>query len=183
MFASSEDLTIVEVFADVCCPFTHVGLRRMSDQRQRLGQRDLSLWVRAWPLEIVNGDPLDPTMIAEEVDALRSSVAPDLFASFDPSSFPSTSIPALALAAAGYRHDARTGEAVSLELRALLFEQGRDISDSAVLAEVERRFDVRAEQRDVDSVRSDHREGRERDVIGSPHFFTPGGSYFCPTLE
>ena len=78
---------LIETFADVCCPFTHVGLRRLSDRRDHSGRTDVALWVRAWPLEIVNGDPLDPVMIAEEVDALRASVAPDLFASFDPSKF------------------------------------------------------------------------------------------------
>jgi len=173
----------LEVFADVCCPFTHVGLRRMSDRRHQLGRDDVVLWVRGWPLEVVNGEPLDPNLIAEEVDALRDSVAPDLFASFDASRFPTSSIPAMALAAAGYRRDARTGEAVSLELRGLLFEQARDISDPAVLDDVERRFDLRVEPRDTDSVHTDHRDGRDRGVIGSPHFFTPNGSFFCPTLD
>jgi len=174
---------VLEVFADVCCPFTHVGLRRLADHRRRVGRSDVVLWVRAWPLETVNGAPLDPEMIAEEVDALRASVAPDLFGSFDPSMFPSTSIPAMALAAAGYRRDARTGEAVSLELRDLLFEHARDISDPAVLADVERRFMVRSDPRDVESVRTDHADGRERGVTGSPHFFTTHDSFFCPTLD
>ena len=90
----------LEVFADVACPFAHAGLARFHAFRVQRGLDAPVLRVRAWPLEIVNGAPLDPEMIAEEVDALRASVAPDLFGSFDPSKFPSTSIPAMALAAA-----------------------------------------------------------------------------------
>ena len=29
-------MTAIEVFADVCCPFTHVGLRRIIDRRHDL---------------------------------------------------------------------------------------------------------------------------------------------------
>ena len=50
----------LEVFADVCCPFTHVGLRRIVRRRAELGRDDVVLVVRAWPLELVNGVPLDP---------------------------------------------------------------------------------------------------------------------------
>ena len=46
--------------------------------------------VRAWPLELVNGTPLDSAMIGEEVDELRAQVAPDLFTGFDLSGFPGT---------------------------------------------------------------------------------------------
>ena len=52
-----------------------------------------------------------------EIDALRATVAPDLFAGFDPKTFPRTSIPAFGLAAAAYRVDDATGEAVSFALR------------------------------------------------------------------
>jgi hypothetical protein len=40
---------------------------------------------------------------------------------------------------------------------------------------------VRAEDREA--VDRDHAEGVERGVVGSPHFFTPGGDFFCPTLD
>jgi predicted DsbA family dithiol-disulfide isomerase len=167
---------MVEVFADVCCPFTHVGLRRFVEIREQLGRHDVGLVVRAWPLEIVNGEPLVASFVADEV-------APDLFRRFVPEQFPSTSLPALAVAAAAYRRSAATGEAVSLELRDLLFEQGVDISTPAVLDEVARRHGIRVDERDRESVHSDLAEGRERGVVGSPHFFTSGGAFFCPSLE
>jgi predicted DsbA family dithiol-disulfide isomerase len=121
--------------------------------------------------------------VADEVAELRAQVAPDLFTGFDPGSFPSTSLPSLALTAAAYRHDQTTGEAVALALRDLVFEQGRDISDPAVLDEVAARFGIDAEPADADTVTADHDEGMARGVVGSPHFFTPEGSFFCPSLD
>lgn len=180
----SEDAgPFIEVFADVCCPFTHVGLRRLVERRDELGRSDVHLRVRAWPLEVVNGAPLAPALVAEEVHELRSTVAPDLFAGFDVDTFPSTSRPALALAFACYQHDVSTGEAVSLALRELLFEKGEDIGDQRVLALVEQEFGIHVGADDAASVDADHREGSHRGVIGSPHFFTSRGSFFCPALD
>jgi predicted DsbA family dithiol-disulfide isomerase len=178
---SDERLTI-EVFADVLCPFTHVGMRRLVRKRESV-PRDVVLWVRAWPLEVVNGEPLDAGFVADEVAELRAQVAPDLFTGFDPESFPSTSLPSLALTAAAYRRDQATGESVALALRDLVFEDGRDISDPAVLEEVAMRFGIDAEPVDADTVTADHDEGVARGVVGSPHFFTPEGSFFCPSLD
>ena len=178
---SDERLTI-EVFADVLCPFTHVGMRRLVRMRESV-PRDVVLWVRAWPLELVNGEPLDAGFVADEVSELRAQVAPDLFTGFDPASFPSTSLPSLALTAAAYRRDQATGESVALALRDLVFEAGRDISDPAVLEEVAARFGIDAQPVDADTVTADHDEGVARGVVGSPHFFTPEGSFFCPSLD
>lgn len=175
--------TTVEVFADVCCPFTYVGLRRFVEVREQLGRHDVVLNVRSWPLEVVNGEPLDPQFVAEEVDEIRRAVAPELFHGFAPEHFPSTSLPALTLAAAAYRRSPATGETVSLELRELLFEQGVDISTATALDEVAQRHGLRIEEADRETVHADLAEGRDRGVIGSPHFFTPAGGFFCPALE
>ena len=94
----------IEVYAEVGCPFTHVGLHRLLQQRDARGS-DVRVRVRAWPLEWVNNRPLDPGFVAREVDALRETVAPDLFYGFDPATFPATSIPAFGLAAAAYSLD------------------------------------------------------------------------------
>jgi predicted DsbA family dithiol-disulfide isomerase len=174
----------IEVFADVCCPFTHVGLRRVVDRRHDLGRDEPRLYVRAWPLELANGMPLDAALIGEEVDELRRQVAPDLFRGFDRSAFPHSSLPAFALAAAAYQRDLPTGEAVSLELRAALFEQGRDVSDPDVLAAIATRHDLRSPD-DADRHRAveDWHDGQARGVVGSPHFFLATGDFFCPTLD
>src|SRR6476646_8870676 len=133
---SSRRVSRIEVFADVRCPFTHVGLRRFVDRREELGRHDVRLWVRAWPLELVNGEPLDPDFVGEEVAELRRQVAPDEFRAFTSAGFSATSLPALQLAAAAYAQGDEVGEQVSLSLRWLLFEEGRDIADPAVLADV-----------------------------------------------
>ncbi len=110
-------MTVLEVFADVGCPFAYVGLRRLLARRDELGRDDVVLRVHAWPLELVNGVPLDPAFIAEEVDVLRDTVAPDLFAGFDPAAFPASSLPAMDLVQSAYEVDVATGEQVSLALR------------------------------------------------------------------
>jgi predicted DsbA family dithiol-disulfide isomerase len=175
---------IMEVFGDVWCPFTHIALRRVIALRDRVGGESFVLRVRAWPLELVNGEPLAVETVAEEVDALRDQVDVDAFAGFDPSRFPRTSLPALALAAGAYDRDDRTGERVSLALRHALFEEGRDISDPDVLADVAARhgLDPRCAADDA-AVRADWDDGRRRGVEGSPHFFAGQVSAFSPGLD
>jgi len=177
-------MNVLEVFADVVCPFTHVGLRRLVEHRAKVERHDVVLRVRAWPLELVNGAPLDRGLVAAEVDALRAEVAPDLFEGFDASRFPATSRPAMALTAAGYARGLEAGERVALHLRSALFEEGRDIADLDVLRDIAAASDI--DVRDVgcgDEVEADWEEGRRRGVIGSPHFFLGQRSWFCPTLD
>jgi predicted DsbA family dithiol-disulfide isomerase len=178
-----ERVRVLEVFADVWCPFTHVGLRRLVEQRAQLGRDDVVVWVRAWPLELVNGEPLSADLVAEEIQALREAVAPDLFAGFNPERFPSTSLPALTLAASAYRRDDRTGEQVSLALRTALFEDGRDIADPAELAAIAHAIELEPPGANAEqAIHDDWQEGRRRGVVGSPHFFVDHHGFFCPTL-
>jgi predicted DsbA family dithiol-disulfide isomerase len=173
----------IEIWADVWCPFAHIGLRRIAAERDRRGDAT-RLRVRAWPLELVNGAPLDPAFIAEEVDEIRPQLPVDAFVGFRQDRFPSTSIPALALTEAAYDVDAVTGERVALALRDALFERGIDVSDPAVLAAI-------ATEHGVGEVTDAHRaavhdswqEGIARGVIGSPHVFTADGHWFCPALR
>jgi predicted DsbA family dithiol-disulfide isomerase len=175
---------IVEVFADVCCPFTHVGLRRLVARRRDFGRDDVVLRIRAWPLELVNGEPLDPDFVAEEIEALRGGVAPDLFAGFAPASFPRTSLPALALACDAYRRGDATGERISLALRTVLFEEGRNVAERAELTRIAATEGLEIPGPDAHkAVLDDLAEGRERGVIGSPHFFSGDEGFFCPALE
>ena len=179
---SNDSSNFVEVFADVCCPFTHVGLRRLVQRRDEVGG-DLELVVRAWPLELVNGAPLDGDLIAEEIEELREQVAADLFVGFDRARFPATSLPALELAAAAYRRDMPSGERVSLMLREALFERGRDISRPDVLAGIGGAIGLPGPVSAIDDVLADWHEGQRRGVIGSPHFFIGDSDFFCPTLR
>ena len=161
-------MTTIEVFADVACPFTHVGLRRLVERRGELGRTDVRLRVRAWPLEVVNGEPLDPAFIEEEVDDIRAQVAPDLFTGFRRDAFPASTLPALALTHAAYATADEVGERVALRLRELLFEEGTDVADPDVLAAVAAEAGVSGPVDDTGPVLADHAEGVARGVIGSP---------------
>src|SRR5579872_4650064 len=131
-------MTQIEVYADIWCPFAHVGLRAVLRRRSELGRDDVTIRVRSWPLELVNNAPLDVDTTAQHIAELREQVATGLFAGFDRDHFPATTLPALALAVAAYRRDGRMGEAVSLALRDALFEQGQDVSRDDVLSRVAR---------------------------------------------
>ena len=50
-------MTTVEVFADITCPFTHVGLKQVVGHVAEM-REPADVIVRAWPLEWVNGTPL-----------------------------------------------------------------------------------------------------------------------------
>jgi predicted DsbA family dithiol-disulfide isomerase len=177
-------VTRIEVFADIVCPFTHVGLRRLLDARPATGRR-MSVRVRAWPLELVNGTPVAADLAAREIEALRAGVAPHLFRGFDAATFPRTSIPAFGLAAAAYAVDDATGELVSLALRDAVFEEGLDVGDDEVVRAIGRRFAVEPLARDAAEavVRTDWERGKARHVQGSPHFFVGDRDWFCPSLE
>lgn len=176
-------VALIEVYADIWCPFAHVGLRSLVRRRDEIGRDDVVIRVRAWPLELVNGAPLDPGATAEHVDALRSQVAPDLFAGFDAAHFPRTSLPALALAAAAYRRGDEIGEAVSLGFRAALFEEALDISSPDVLGHVAAAHGMGPSgPEDDEAVRAEWRVGQSRGVKGSPHFFCGQVDAFCPSL-
>ncbi|MFV2040253.1 MAG: DsbA family protein [Acidimicrobiales bacterium] len=175
--------TIVEVFADITCPFTHLGLglvtERLSDANE-----DVEVRVRAWPLEWVNGVPLDVTSTAAKIETLREQLGTERFSGFRPDRWPHTMIPALNLAAAAYAQGPSTGLEVSLELRNALFEQGRDISDPAILAPLadDHRLPHAATEAGA-AVTADYAEGRRRGVTGSPHFWVDDQNYFCPSLD
>lgn len=173
----------IEVYADIWCPFTHVGVRRLVERRAAANAA-VALRLRPWPLELVNGAPMDADFIGEEVDDLRDQVAPDLFTGFRRDRFPTTTLPALALAESAYGRSVEIGETVSLVLRDELFELGHDISDPQVLERVAHEHEIplpgAAATRTVEASLD---EGRARGVVGSPHFFTPSGGFFCPALD
>lgn len=176
-------MTDIEVFADIVCPFTHLGLLGLFAERGRRGSTR-AIRVRAWPLELVNGSPLDPALVAHEIEALRA-VAPATFKGFDGAHFPATSIPAFGLAAAGYAVDDATGEALSLALRAALFERGLDVGNPDIIEKIAADAGVRPldPARAEAAVRADWERGSACGVAGSPHIFLGDRSWFCPSLR
>jgi predicted DsbA family dithiol-disulfide isomerase len=175
----------ITVFGDVCCPFTYAGLEMLRNERDGRNP-SLVIRVRAWPLEWINGHPLDPDHVAREIEGLRSGPAPDLFAGFDPHAFPATSIPAFGLVQAAGTTDPRLGERAAYAVREAVFEQGLDVSHDAVLDRIA--YDLGIGPRPdlaacEAAVRDDYEAGKSLGVVGSPHFVTRLGSWFCPLLH
>lgn len=174
---------MIEVFADNNCPFTHVGLKVI------VGEIDsqnipVNLRVRAWPLEWVNGSPIDVDGVAAKVAALEAELGLDDFSGFRRDRWPYTTLPALNLADAAYQRDAATGFAVSLLLRRLLFEEGQDISDQQVLADTADDFALpRPSTAATAGVHADYDEGKRRGVRASPDVWVEGCEFFCPSLD
>ena len=174
----------IEVFADVACPFAHVGLQHFRSYRARQGQPGPRLRARAWPLELITAAPFDGQEMEPEVEALRTGVAPDLFTAFAPERFPTTSLPAMVSEAAAYRSGPEVGENFSFTVRQALFEGGADVSNDVVLRRLRDEHGVLDPiAADEAAVEADLAEGRSRKVTGSPHFFSDRGDFFCPSLE
>jgi predicted DsbA family dithiol-disulfide isomerase len=173
----------VEVFADITCPFTHVGLKRVVEHLGKVSD-DVEVIVRAWPLEWVNGKPLVAELVKMKAGILDEQLGLSNFGGLDIEKWPDTTIPALNLAAAAYEKDADTGLAVSMELRVALFEEEKDIADPEVLAEIAARHGLEPPAAEAtEAVTADYEAGKEMGVIGSPHFFSRGKDFFCPALD
>lgn len=179
---SSQD--IIEVFADVWCPFAYVGLRMIRDYRDAVGATDSYILVRSWPLELINNDPMEPEKAFNNCSALRNQVAPDAFAGINIDNFPVSTLDALTLIARAYEIDLSLGEAASFKVREALFEEGKNISDLSVLDGLANDLGI-GDFRDPShaSVHADWEEGKRRGVIGSPHFFHGTVGTFCPSLQ
>lgn len=176
--------TEIEVFADIWCPFAHVGLRCARDRRDATGRDDVVLRVRPWPLELVNSAPMDPARTAAHVEHLRHQVDDSLFAGFDATTFPTSTLEALALIEHAYRTDPRIGEEATFAVRDALFEEGLDIADPAVLSAIAAELGIGPVD-DIDraAVTESWHAGQVRGVRGSPHFFSGDAEVFCPSLD
>jgi 2-hydroxychromene-2-carboxylate isomerase len=173
----------IEVYADITCPFAYVGLRTLTTTRAAASRLDIPIVVLPWPLELVNGQPLDPTTTAAHVAELRSQIAPALFTGFDPLNFPATTLPALALAHIAYTIDPAVGLALSQALRTALFEHGLNIADPATLRALAYEYALpEPTPADAAAVLELYHAGQARSVLGSPHFFYRDYAAFCPSL-
>lgn len=174
----------IEVFADIWCPFTHVGLRMIDSYRKKMGKEDVAIIVKSWPLEWVNSSPMDPVKTEANCTALRQQVASDAFVNVDFGNFPKSTLDALAFVAQAYNASTELGEKASFAIRDALFERGEDIADPAVLQSIGEVIGLKY-QGDLnhDAVKREWEEGKTRGVQGSPHFFHGEDGVFCPSLQ
>lgn len=176
-------MSTVEVYADITCPFAHVGLKQVIRHIEEMAE-PAEVIVRAWPLEWVNGVPLALDAVVVKAKALTDQLGVDDFVGLRADRWPSSTIPALNLAANAYERSTATGLAVSLDLRVALFERGEDIGDHDVLSAIAAAHGLPAPGTEVSpAVRADYDRGRERGVRGSPHFFVESDDFFCPALD
>jgi predicted DsbA family dithiol-disulfide isomerase len=181
---SQESTGFIEVFADIWCPFTHVGLRAVRDQLRTKDPSAMRLWVRSWPLEWVNGQAMNPAKVSEHVQQLRRQVSRQLFSGIDAAHFPRSTIPVLALVAKAYTSGWQIGQSISFEVRDWLFETGQDVADPEVLGRLAASFGLAGpEPDDYATVVADWKDGIARGVLGSPHFFCGAANLFCPSLD
>jgi len=175
---------MIEIFADVWCPFAYVGIRRVFQYRDEIGRNDVPIIVRSWPLELVNDAPMAQAKALGNCDALRRQVAADQFANTELSNFPSTTLDALTLIAQAYEQDVSAGEKASIVVREAIFERGDDVADESMLQRIASSLGVSyVPDADHVLVRHDWEEGKARGVVGSPHFFNGSVGVFCPSLQ
>lgn len=137
--------------------------------------------VRAWPLELVNNAPMDVVKTTHHIKDLKEQLGLVLFRGFDPGNFPTTTLPGLAFVAAAARVD--QDEAASYRVREALWEEGRDIGDETVVADLAASLGVAVTDADHQAVLDDWHEGQALGVQGSPHFFCGDRNEFCPSLS
>ena len=175
---------MIEIFADVWCPFAYVGIRRVFQYRDEIGRSDVPIIARSWPLELVNDAPMAQAKALGNCDALRRQIAEDQFANTELSNFPSTTLDALTLIAQAYEQDVSAGEKASIVIREAIFELGHDVADQSVLRGLAANLGVSyVPDADHTLVRRDWEEGKARGVVGSPHFFNGSVGVFCPSLQ
>ena len=68
----------LEVFADITCPFTHVGLKQVVGHVAEMDE-PIDVIVRAWPLEWVNGVALDAEVVATKSCVIADQLDVDYF--------------------------------------------------------------------------------------------------------
>ena len=175
---------MIEIFADVWCPFAYVGIRRVLQYRDEIGRNDVPIIVRSWPLELVNDAPMARAKALGNCEALRRQIAGDQFANTELNHFPSTTLDALTLIAQAYEQDVSAGENASIVIREAIFEHGVDVVDESVLQGIASSLGV-SYMPDADHVLvlRDWEEGKARGVVGSPHFFNGSVGVFCPSLQ
>ena len=177
--------TVVEVFADVSCPFAHVGLRVSSNTGRWCRRDDLVLRVRAWPLELVNGSPLDPAI---DRDTCRRSSAsrshPISSAASTLDAFPESSLDALGTGGGRLSKPAIASENGSAWRCAMPSSKRAATSVTRGTPSDRGRTGHRGSRPGCGRpVIADWEEGKRRGVRGSPEFFVKGRGYFCPTLD
>lgn len=178
--------TIV-VFADLGCPWAHVGVHRLHSARQRLGlEASVGMDVRAFPLEIINAQPTPFKGLQNEIPEL-AVMEPDAgweLWTADATTWPVTTLLPMEAVEAAKEQSLEASATLDHALRRALFGQSRCISMRHVILDVA----ATCEGLDVPALVEALDDGRARRpmldgytsaagaIEGSPHYFLADGT-------
>lgn len=129
------DSNAVAIYTDLRCPWAHVAVHRLLTALEEAGlESEIAIDLRAVPLENVGDVDREhlvrtARMLAEEIPEAGWDGVPDS------SAFPTSSLRALAHVQAAKSSSSTAAVALHRVLRRMLWVEGRDIDDDAVIAE------------------------------------------------
>jgi len=167
----------IEFWSDIQCPWSYVVSLRLR-RALHASPRPLRVLWRYWPLELVN-QRATPRWLLEAERAILARCEPDAFAPWRRDDYPSTFLPAMALAAAARQQDPDFADTVDRAVREAFF---LDQCNVAVLPELlltlERKGIVTDRLQDAfwsgrgwRELWNDWQESHSRAIQGSPHLF------------
>ena len=179
--------TIV-VWADLACPWATLAVHRLHQARRRLDREvEVHLDLRAFPLELLNGEPTPKPVLDAEIPVV-GALAPDFgfrLWTGEPWTWPGSVLLGLEAVQAAKTQSLVAAEQLDLGLRRAMFTESRHVGLLATILDVARRcsaldtyaleaalYDGRARATVVEQWRT--AEGDE--VKGSPHVFLADGT-------
>ena len=167
----------IEIWSDIQCPWSYVVSLRLR-RALRVSRRPIRVLWRYWSLELVNRCAT-PRWLLEAERAILARCEPDAFAPWQRDDFPSTFLPAMALAAAARQQDLDFADTVDRAAREAFF---LDQCNVAVLPELidtlDRKGIVTDRLQDAfwsgkgwRELWNDWQESHSRAIQGSPHLF------------
>lgn len=176
------------MWADPGCPWATLALYRLHRARRDAGAEDRLVFdIRAFPLELLNGQPT-PRLIVDAEIPVVGGLEPDIGMSLwsgRVDAYPVTTLLAFEAIMAAKEQGAGPADRLDLALRLALFRDSLCISLHHVICEVAGRVEGLDAAALEDALRSgrhrprvftDKEEAESTGVQGSPHLFLPDGS-------
>jgi predicted DsbA family dithiol-disulfide isomerase len=180
----------IAIFADVGCPWAHLAVFGLHEARSRLDlEEDVSIDVRAFPLEMFNEQPTPAAVLAAEISvvgALGPSAGWSQWKA-SPYTYPVTTLLPMEAVYAAKDQGLGVSDHFDRALRRAFFEEQRCISLQHEILRVAKTVDG-LDAGDVETALkdgtyrsrlfADMEVGATDEVKGSPHVFLSGGRDF-----
>lgn len=185
----------VVVFSDIGCPWAHVAVFRLLENRAAMGlDGEIAIEHRAFPLELFNERPTSKKTLDAEIPvagALEPDAGWQMWRRPD-YQYPVTTLPALEAVRAARAQSDAASEELDRALRVAFFGEGETISMRHVILSVARSckgVDAAEIAAALDdgrwrrSVTDDYERAQADDVNGSPHVFVAGADAHNPGID